>query len=66
MSEARGRDAPTRALSLIGALALVFAVWAIWTGSLTALSLLVVCIVALWAGASLRHAWHPTHHRAPT
>ena len=47
-------------LAVAGTLALAFAVWAIWTGSLTALTLLVVADVALWAGSTLRHARHPT------
>ena len=42
------------------------AVVAIATGSLTALSLLVLSIVVLWAGSTLRHAWHPTHHPVAT
>jgi hypothetical protein len=58
------RDRGRTFMSVIGALALAFAVWAIWSGSLTALSLLVVCDVALWAGATLRHASHPTHRHA--
>jgi hypothetical protein len=66
MSEARGMDGVTRLLSLIGALALVLAVWAIWSGSLTPLSLLTVSIVLLWAGATLRHTWHPTHRHVAT
>jgi hypothetical protein len=56
----------TRLLALVGTLALVFAVWAIATGSLTALSLLAVAIVVLWAGSTVRHAWHPTHRPIPT
>lgn len=56
-----GKDTATKLLSAIGTLALVFAVWAIATGSLTALSLLVVATVGLWAGSTLRHVWHPTH-----
>jgi hypothetical protein len=66
MRTSGGMDAATRLLSLIGVLALVLAVWAIWSGSLTPLSLLVVCIVLLWAGATLRHGWHPTHRHVPT
>jgi hypothetical protein len=48
-------------LAGVGTAALVLAVAALATGSLTALSLLVACIVLLWAGATLRHVWHPAH-----
>ncbi len=61
MSKGRGMDSATMFLSAVGAVALVLAVLAIITGSLTPLSLLVVAIVVLWAGSTLRHAWHPTH-----
>lgn len=44
--------------SALGAAALVLAAVAVATGSLTALSLLVVCIVALWAAATFRHVRH--------
>lgn len=56
-----GKHPATRLLAVVGVLTLVFAVWAIATGSLTPLSLLVVCVVLLWAGATLRHAWPRTH-----
>ena len=52
-------------LSGIGVASLVTAVWAVWTASLTPLSLLVVSIVVLWAGSTLRHAWHPAHGPLP-
>jgi hypothetical protein len=42
----------------VGTLALVFAVLAFWTASLTPLSLLVVCIVLLFAMSTVRHAGH--------
>jgi hypothetical protein len=42
-------------LATLGAAALVLAVLALATGSLTALSLLVVDIVLLWAVSTLRH-----------
>jgi hypothetical protein len=58
--EEMGRDNATRILAAIGTLALLTGLWALAMGSLTALSLLVVCTVALWAGSTLRHAWHPT------
>ena len=57
-----GKQTSTRVLAGIGALSLLFGLWALVTGSLTALALLVVCTVALWAGSTLRHAWHPSHH----
>ncbi|HVN61290.1 MAG TPA: hypothetical protein VMT59_08490 [Gaiellaceae bacterium] len=59
--EEMGRHSSTRALAALGALSLVFGLWALVTASLTALALLVVCTVVLWAGSTLRHAWHPTH-----
>ncbi len=40
----------------LGILALVFAVAAFWTASLTPLSLLVLDFVVLWAAATVRHA----------
>jgi len=53
-----GGGAARRLLAVLGAAALVLAVLSIVTGSLTLLSLLVVDIVLLWAGSTLRHAWH--------
>lgn len=44
--------------AFLGALALVLAVLALATGSLTPLSLLVADIVLLWALSTLGHAWH--------
>ena len=41
---------------VLGVAALVLAVFAVATGSLTPLSLLVVDMVALWAVSTLRHA----------
>ena len=55
----------TMLLAAVGVSALVFAVWAIATGSLTPLSLLVVCIFVLWAGSTLRHALHHGHGPLP-
>jgi hypothetical protein len=52
------RGAGTKLPSILGVLAVVLAVVAMATGSLTPLSLLVVDNVALWAVATLRHAWH--------
>ena len=60
-----GKHSSTRVLAAIGSLALVFGLWALAMGSLTALALLVVCTVVLWAGSTLRHAWHPTHRPLP-
>jgi hypothetical protein len=51
------RGFATRLLALLGIAALVLGVLAIATGSLTALSLLVLDIVALWAASTLRHIW---------
>ena len=59
--EEMGRHTSTRVLAAIGALSVLFGLWALAMGSLTALALVVVCIVALWAGSTLRHAWHPAH-----
>jgi hypothetical protein len=51
-----GKDTATKVLAILGAAALVLAVLAVATGSLTPLSLLVADMVALWAVATLRHA----------
>lgn len=51
-----GKDAATKLLAFLGVGALVLAVLAVATGSLTHLSLLVVDMVALWAVSTLRHA----------
>jgi hypothetical protein len=51
---------------LIGTLALVMAALAFWTASLTPLSLLVACIVLLWAMSTVRHAWQPPGRPAAT
>jgi hypothetical protein len=55
---ASGREASpsVKLLAAVGVLSGVLAIVAVATGSLTALSLLVVTIVALWAGATSRHA----------
>jgi hypothetical protein len=44
--------------ALLGSLALGLAVLALWTASLTPLSLLVADVVLLWALATARHAAH--------
>jgi hypothetical protein len=60
---AAGREATTsvKLLSAVGAVTGVLAILAIVTGSLTMLSLLVLGIVVLWVGATLRHASHLGH-----
>jgi hypothetical protein len=50
--------APRLPFAALGGFALALAVVALATRSLTALSLLVPAIVALWAFATLRHAFH--------
>ncbi len=50
-------------LAVVGTLALAFAIWALWTGSLTALTLLVVTDALLWFGSTLRHASEQPRHR---
>ena len=66
MSQEGGMGPATKFLAGVGAVAGVLAIWAIASGSLTALSLLVVAIVVLWAGSTLRHASHPTHRPIAT
>jgi hypothetical protein len=53
-----GKGTATKLCATLGTLALVLAVLALVTGSLTPLSLLVVDIVALWAVATFGHARH--------
>jgi hypothetical protein len=50
------KDAFSKVLAVLGASALVLAILAIATGSLTPLSLLVADIVTLWALSTYRHA----------
>ena len=59
-------DKTSMVLAAVGIIALGAGVWAIWTASITALSLLAVAIVVLWIGATMRHAWHPKHHPIAT
>jgi len=66
MSKEGGMSSATRLLSAFGAVTGLLAVWAIVSGSLTALSLLTAGVVVLWAGSTLRHAWHPTHRPLAT
>ena len=53
-----GEDRASGILATLGVLAGVFATVALVTASLTALSLLVVDIVVLWALSTVRHAAH--------
>ena len=55
-----GRGSAARLLATLGVTALVLAVLALVTGSLTPLSLLVAAIVLLWAASTLRHFHHGT------
>jgi hypothetical protein len=57
------RDYGMKILMVLGVIAAVLVVLAIWTGSLTWLSLLVVDIVLLWGAATLGHVQHD--HRRP-
>jgi hypothetical protein len=57
-----GKDTATRMLAGLGIAAGVLAVVAIATGSLTALSLLTLDIVLLWAFSLLRHVWQGHGH----
>lgn len=50
---------PIMLLGFLGVVALVLAVLAIVTGSQAALLALAILVVALWAGATLRHAFTP-------
>ena len=60
-----GCGAATKLLATLGVLALVLAVLALATGSLTPLSLLVVDIVLLWAASTLRHVHHGARKPIP-
>jgi hypothetical protein len=53
------RGINTKVLSALGVLALVLGALALILGSLTALSLLVLDIVVLWAASTLGHVRHP-------
>jgi hypothetical protein len=50
---------------IVGSLAVILAVVAIATGSLTALSLYVVSDVVLWLATTVRHAAHAGHRPEP-
>lgn len=60
-----GKDAATRLLAGLGIAAGALAIVAIATGSLTALSLLTLDVVLLWAGSLLRHARGSAHRSVP-
>jgi hypothetical protein len=53
------RSANVKVLSALGILALGLGALALITGSLTALSLLALDIVVLWAASTLGHVRHP-------
>lgn len=55
-SRANGNDAFSQVLMAVGSAVGILAVVAIATGSLTALSLLVLAIVVPWASSLARHA----------
>jgi hypothetical protein len=61
MGKGTKMDGWVRFLAALGVVAGILAVWAIVAGSLTPLSLLVVAMVVLWAGATLRHVAHGSH-----
>ena len=58
------RGLGTFVLAAFGVIALVLGVIALWTASLTPLSLLVADIVVLWAASTVRHASHRNPGRA--
>jgi hypothetical protein len=66
MSKEGGMSPATRILSIAGAVTGIVAIWAVVSGSSTALWLLIAGVVVLWAGSTLRHAWHPTHRPVTT
>jgi len=51
---------------VFGVFALVLAVLALWTGSLTPLSLLVLDVVLLWGAATLGHLQQGRHRPIAT
>lgn len=53
-------------LGALGGLALILAVWALITGSLTVLSLLIADIVLLWLASTLGHLRHAGHRPLTT
>ncbi len=59
------RGASAWLLGSLGTLALGLTVLALVTGSLTALSLLAVDMVVLWAASTLRHTAHVPHRHGP-
>jgi len=66
-SQGTQRSGTTAAiLGTLGGLALILGVWAIITGSLTALSLLVADIVLLWLASTIGHVLHAGHRPVTT
>jgi len=49
-------DGPTKALAALGVVSAVAGVLALLTGSLAALEALVLCLLGLWLGSTMRHA----------
>jgi hypothetical protein len=57
-----GKDAATKLIGVLGVAAGALVVYALVSGSLTALSLLTLDVVVLWAASLLRHSAHnPVH-----
>ncbi len=61
----RRQQEGARFFAALGTVTLALFVWAIVSGSLTPLALLVVADALLWLGATARHAAHPPHHASP-
>ena len=61
----RRQEEGYRLFAALGTVTLGLFVWAIVSGSLTALSLLVAANAVLWLGATARHAAHAPRHAAP-
>jgi hypothetical protein len=66
MSKGHETSPAIKLLAGIGAFSAVLAIWAVVSGSLTPLSLLVLAVVVLWVASTIRHAWHPAHHPIAT
>ena len=60
------KDRASMLLAAVGVIALGAGAWAVWAASMTALWVLIVAIVTLWIGATMRHASHATHRPIPT
>jgi hypothetical protein len=59
------RDSGSKLLGIVGMVALVAAIWAIVTGAMAALWVLLAATVILWLGATVRHVWHAPHGAVP-